>query len=89
MVPSALHWEKSFFESMKHFFDIRSKKFFFELKKVLLIEKNVLWSNEIDLFILKNIFLNQQNCLQFEEFFSLTSQFTGNKLHYLEGCLIV
>ena len=39
----------------------------FELKKVLLIQKNVLWSKEIDLFTLKNFFLNLQNFLQFKE----------------------
>ena len=51
-----LHWEKNFFE----------------LKKVFLIQKNVLWSKEIDLFTLKKIFLNQQNFLQFKEILSLT-----------------
>ena len=49
------------------------RKNFFELKKVLLIQKNVLWSKEIDLFTFKKIFLNQQNFLQFEEIFSLTA----------------
>ena len=48
------------------------RKRFFELKKVLLIQKNLLWSKEIDLFTLKNIFLNQQNFFQFKEMFSLT-----------------
>ena len=51
-----LYWENSFFES----------------KKVLLIQKNVLWSKEIDLFTLKKIFLNQQNFLQFKEILCLT-----------------
>ena len=32
------------------------RKNFFELKKVFLIEKNVLWSKEIDLFTLKTFF---------------------------------
>ena len=41
------HWENSFFESKKHFF---------ELKKVLLVQKKFLWSKEIDLFTLKKIF---------------------------------
>ena len=48
------------------------RKNFFELKKVLLIQKNVPWFKEIDLFSLKNIFLNQQNFFQFKEIFSLT-----------------
>ena len=48
------------------------RKNFFDLKKVLLIQKNVLWSKEIDLFRLKNIFFNQPNFLQFKEIFSLT-----------------
>ena len=56
IVISLVHWEKNFFE----------------LKKVLLIQKNCLWSKEIDLFTLKNSFLNQQNFLQFKEIFSLT-----------------
>ena len=43
------------------------KKYFFELKKVLLIQKNFLRSKEINLFTLKNIFLNQQNFLRFKE----------------------
>ena len=47
------------------------KKDFFELKKVLLIQKKILRSNKIDLFALKNNFLNQQNFLQFKELFSL------------------
>ena len=37
-----VHCENSLFESKKHFFDIRSKKNFFILKKVLLIQKNFL-----------------------------------------------
>ena len=41
------------------------RKNFFELKKVLLTQRNVLWSKEIDLFTLKNIFLNQKNFLHF------------------------
>ena len=45
---------------------------FFELKKVLLIQKKFLWSLEIDLFTLKKIFLNQQNFLQFKKIISLT-----------------
>ena len=48
------------------------RKNFFELKKVFSIQKNVLWSKEIDLFTLNTIFLNQQNFLQFKEIFSLT-----------------
>ena len=40
---------------------------FFELKKLLLIQKKFLWSKEIDLFTLKKMFLNQQKCLQFKE----------------------
>ena len=36
---------------------------FFELKKVLLIQKKFLRSKEIDLFTLKKFFLNQQNFL--------------------------
>ena len=48
------------------------RKNFFKLKKVFLIQKNVLWSKEIDLFTLKKIFLNQQNFLQLKEIFSLT-----------------
>ena len=51
---------------------LKQRKNFFELKKVLLIQKNVLSSKEIDLFILKKIFLNHQNFLQFKETFSLT-----------------
>ena len=39
------------------------RKNFFESKEVLLIQKNFLWSKEIDLFTLKTIFLNQQNFL--------------------------
>ena len=39
------------------------RKNFFELKKVLLIQKNCLWSTEIDLFTLKKKFLNEQNFL--------------------------
>ena len=45
------------------------RKNFFELKKVLLIQKNGLWSKEIDLFTLKKILLNEQNFLQFKEIF--------------------
>ena len=60
-----LHWENRFFESEKHFFDIRSKN-------VLLIQKNFLWSREIDLFTLKKMFLDQQNFLQFKDIFFLT-----------------
>ena len=48
------------------------RKNFFELKKVLLIQKNVPRSREIDFLTLKKIFLNQQNFLQFKEIFSLT-----------------
>ena len=48
------------------------RKHFFDLKKVLLIQKNCLWSKEIDWFTLKNIFWNLQNFLQFQEIFSLT-----------------
>ena len=55
---SKKHWENSFFESKKHFF---------ELKKVFLIQKYFLWCKEIDFFTLKNIFLNLQNFLWFEE----------------------
>ena len=46
-------------------------KNFFEAKKVSIIQKNALWSKEIDLFTLKEIFSNQQNFLQFKEIFSL------------------
>ena len=45
---------------------------FFELKKVLLIQKFFFLSKEIDLFTWKKIFLNQQNFLQFKEIFSLS-----------------
>ena len=48
------------------------RKNFFELKKVFLIQKNLLWVKEIDLFKLKKTFLNQQNFVQFKEIFSLT-----------------
>ena len=48
------------------------RKNFFELKKFLVIQKKFLWSKEIDLFRLKNIFLNQPNFLQFKEIYSLT-----------------
>ena len=48
------------------------RKHFFELKKVLLIQKKFLWSKEIVLFTLKKMFLNQQNFLQFKEIFSFT-----------------
>ena len=36
------------------------------------IQKNVLWSKDIDSFTLKNTFLNQQNFLQFKAIFCLT-----------------
>ena len=58
------HWEISFF-------DIQSKKNFFELKKFLLIQKKFLWSKKTDLFRLKKKILNQQN-FQFKDIFSLT-----------------
>ena len=48
------------------------RKNFFELKKVLLIQKKILWSKEINLFTSKKVFLNQQNFLQFKEIFSVT-----------------
>ena len=48
------------------------RKNFFELKKVLLIQKCFLWFKGIDLFTLKRKNLNQQNFLQFKEIFSLT-----------------
>ena len=69
------------------------RKHFFESKKVLLIQTKF-WSQEIDMFTLKKIFLNQQNFLQFKEIFSLTLNqrnvsliqrncFLGVKLTYL------
>ena len=58
-----LHWEKSFFESKKHFY---------ELKKVLLIKWNLLWLEEINFFTLKEFFINQRNFLWFKGIFSLT-----------------
>ena len=67
------HWENSFFDSKKHFFDIYGeRKNFFRVKKVFLIKKKCLWSKEIDLFTLKKMFLSQQNFLQFKEIFSFT-----------------
>ena len=47
------------------FFIIKTKSFmnFFELKKVWLIQENILWSKEIDLFRLKKKLLNLQNFL--------------------------
>ena len=72
----ALRWRNSIFSLMincilsnykiitlrKKFlwYTIKTKTKFFELKKVLLIQKNVLWSKEIDLFKLKNIFLDDK-----------------------------
>ena len=47
------------------------RKNFYALKKVLLIQKKILWSKEIDLFKLKKTFVNQQNFLQFKQTFSL------------------
>ena len=48
------------------------RKNFFELKKVLIIQKNFLRPKEIDFFTSKTIFLNQKNFFQFKEIFSLT-----------------
>ena len=48
------------------------RKNFFELKKVLLIHKNFLWSEEIDFFTLKTIFFNQIKFLQFKDIFYST-----------------
>ena len=53
-------------------FSLHRENNFFESKKVLSIQKNVIWFKEIDLFTLKKILLNQQNFLQFKEMFSLT-----------------
>ena len=76
--------ETDFFKSTRHTEKIVSlnqrnisliygqRKNSFKSKKVLLIRKNFLWSKEIDLFILKKVFLNQQNFPQFKEIFSLT-----------------
>ena len=67
--------KKSFFWFSAHreniFLIYGQRKNLFELKKVLLIQKNFLWSKEIDLFTLKKTFLNQQNFLQFKDIFSL------------------
>ena len=59
-----VHWEKSFFESKKHFFDIGSKKIFlwikdgfFNLKKISLIQRHRFG------YTLKKSFLNEQNFL--------------------------
>ena len=66
------HWENSFFDSKKHFFDIRSKNKFLWIKESFVNSKKLLSSKEIDLFTLKKIFLNQQNFFQFKDIFSLT-----------------
>ena len=55
------------------YFIYGQRKNFFELKKVLLFQIKILWSNEINLFTLKMTFLNQQNFLHFKEIFSLTA----------------
>ena len=49
-----------------------TRKNLFELKKAFLIKKKILWFKGIDSFILKKIFFNQQNFLEFKEIFSLT-----------------
>ena len=73
MPLSVSYTQKTVSSNQRNIFLIYSqRKHFFELKKVLLIQKNFLWSKEIDLFTLKNIFLNQQNFLQFKEIFPLT-----------------
>ena len=65
------HWENSFFE----------------LKKVLLIQKRIFWSKEIDLFTLKKNFLNRQlSSIQRIFFFDRISikLFSGcNKIFFL------
>ena len=63
-------WNFGFFQKVTP--RIRSKKNFFELKKVLLIQKNLFWSKEIDFFTFKKNFLNQQNFFQFKEIFFIT-----------------
>ena len=62
-----------FFNQRNIFFIFGQRKNFFELKKVLLIQKKFPWSKEIDLFTLKKILLGQQNFFQFKEIFSLTA----------------
>ena len=62
------------------------RKNFFESKKVLLIPENFLWSKEIDLFTLKNNFLNEKNIVQFKEtvfWVQYFSQFLIPKLNFL------
>ena len=50
-LTNVIHLENSFFESKKHFFDIRlKKKFLFELKKVLLIQKHFILCKKIYFF---------------------------------------
>ena len=48
------------------------RKNFYELKKVLLIPKNFLWSKEIDLFTVMKTFWINETLHQFKEIFSLT-----------------